>query len=356
MIVIKKDLVSYILKYCTIVALIVQFSSSILQASSLDTFKDNSKKQSRKRERRSPSRSYNTGTHSELAEVIGELLFDIVIALAHYTMTTSYRLYPYGPHTSGQEVQTVSSRDEAEPSARSGLTEDNSLSDTVKSEERTVVELYTYKNQNTGSVQVTETEDFERNSPTSHNDSDSESVVEDRLVAERNQDIDTPFVYVSDDKKWMYQMSGYYQYIPDGTRTVAAELHGKFLPLIGPEVSYKQYCDNDDTLYHYRFGLNYTLIQHGGFLLDIYGQAAGMSGMMDTAGLASGVRISLYPFSPLTAHTRFGYEIYETITYSDFEIRLGYQYEMFEFFAGYESFGKKNAKLDGVLCGITVTF
>lgn len=342
------------MQFCTacLILLLLLFSHiPATQASSLDNFKIEKEKEAKKRKKRSPGKtysrpveepSYRNSYSDEDSNILAEIIFKILEALAIHNMKTGYSQFPYANRAEVSRLITI-------PPKKTET--DNNDKNIAESEEQAEVQSAYYSASTDELIPspypagLSEAEGLDKSAYPS-----TETVKLERSVSPGY------FVRYNYSKFWMYQLSTAYQYVPEGTHAGELELHGKFIPLLGPEASCKVYSDLDDTLYHFRLGFNYTIFQYGGFLSDWYLQLCAMDGMISDSGAATGFILQLYPVKPLTLKLRYGWEFYDENTFTDVELRAGIQFQNWEFFTGYQTFSDGGAELGGFKAGVTLTF
>lgn len=165
---------------------------------------------------------------------------------------------------------------------------------------------------------------------------------------------DSAYISKEYEKKWMAEFSTSYHYLDSETWAGEANLHSKVIPPLGPEINYTRYFDRNESLTHMRMGTNYTWFQNNGLLIDSNLQYSGLRGIRNFNGFAIGIMASVYPIRPLVLNIRYGFDIYRSYDFDNFEARIGLILNRYEVFTGYERFGPGKSSLESYKFGFTI--
>ncbi len=154
------------------------------------------------------------------------------------------------------------------------------------------------------------------------------------------------FFYLKPEAGALYAFSNGYGYY--------ASLTGKFYKIIGPELEMRRLDDGSDHLNYYAAGINISLLQYGGFLLDMHFQAAYMRGILDRNGSAAGVVMTLYPVKPITLTVKAGTQAFGKVNFFDGEVKIGVMLQRVELSTGCRYIASKSSSITSIMFGVTM--
>lgn len=120
---------------------------------------------------------------------------------------------------------------------------------------------------------------------------------------------------------------------------------GKFFNHLGPEIDYRLLYDGKDVLHNLSTGINLSFFQFDYISLDFYGKAMFFMGSLERQGISLGAKMTSYPFKPVSLEIRSGGIFLESITFAEFEVKLGIHNGPVEFFGDFYTLQSERSQL-----------
>ena len=122
-------------------------------------------------------------------------------------------------------------------------------------------------------------------------------------------------------------------------------LTGKFVNHFGPEIDYRILWNGQNLLHNLSGGLNLSFFQFNYLSLDFYFKAAFFMGLLERQGVSLGAKLTSYPIKPLSLEIRSGAMIFQSITFVEFEIKLGFHAGPVEIFGDFYTLQSTQSQL-----------
>ncbi len=122
-------------------------------------------------------------------------------------------------------------------------------------------------------------------------------------------------------------------------------LTGKVINHFGPEIGYRLLFDGTEILHNLSGGINLSLFQFDFFSFDLYIKAAFFMGLLNRQGISLGGIMRSYPFKPVSLEIYGGGLFFESITFAEVEIKLGFHFKATEIFGNFYTLQSKKSQL-----------
>lgn len=157
-------------------------------------------------------------------------------------------------------------------------------------------------------------------------------------------------------KRSFYNIEAALLYLDRETYGFGGGFQTRFLGLFGLIGEYRQYRDQSDKLIYSSFGGEFALAQGSGVSWSFYFQYNGFSGLMALSGFGYGTRLQIFPGAGTVIDARIGKMEMTSISFWDYDLRLGLFIGRVQLFAGYRAIEAQEASLAGFQAGLQVWF
>ncbi len=156
-------------------------------------------------------------------------------------------------------------------------------------------------------------------------------------------------------RQW-FKLSGGALASPDTGFGYTASFEGRITPYIGPSLQFRSIYDAGDYLNVTTAGGDISLVQTDPVHLSAYLQGAWFHGILNRAGVSTGLRVRSFPRPPVSFDVAAGLVSFQQIDFLRVDGALRRHFDRFAVFGGAGMLQSENARLTTIDAGISIYF
>mgnify|MGYP005858242323 CR=1 FL=1 len=154
---------------------------------------------------------------------------------------------------------------------------------------------------------------------------------------------------------WQAEAAGQFQ--EGATRAASLSLAGRFTPVFGAFVRYRQFFEGGvQSLHDTRLGFDVALLQFSSMQLGVQLAYANFSGLLERSGFSPSLDATFFPGKPVLLGLSVGTVQFPQITYLEVRPRIGFLLNRWELFVAGYLLSAETAYLRGIETGARVWF